>query len=69
MTSQGDPGKNAVAERINGIIKEEFNCRAFLTFEPAKASLARTIQAYNNLRPHASCDYLIQARHISSKVR
>lgn len=58
MTSQGDPGENAVAERINGILKEEFNCRAFLTFDLAKAAITQTIQAYNQLRPHASCDYL-----------
>ena len=58
MTSQGDPGENAIAERINRTIKEEFNCRAFLTFEQARAAIAKSIQAYNNCRPHASCDYL-----------
>ncbi|GEO07493.1 integrase [Adhaeribacter aerolatus] len=58
MTNQGDPGENAIAERINRTIKEEFNCRAFLTFEQARAAIARSIQAYNTLRPHASCDYL-----------
>jgi putative transposase len=58
MTSQGDPGENAIAERINRTIKEEFNCRAFLTFEQARAAIARSIQAYNTFRPHASCDYL-----------
>ncbi len=58
MTQQGDPGENAIAERVNRTIKEEFNCRAFFTFEQAKVNLAKTIQAYNNLRPHASCDYL-----------
>jgi putative transposase len=57
-TSQGDPGENAIADRINRTIKEEFNCWAFLTFEQAKAAIAKSIQAYNNLRPHASCDYL-----------
>jgi putative transposase len=58
MTSQADPGENAIAERINRTIKEEFNCRAFLSFEQARAAIAKSIQAYNNLRPHASCDYL-----------
>ncbi|GEO05529.1 integrase [Adhaeribacter aerolatus] len=58
MTSQGDPGENAIAERINRTIKEEFHCRAFLTFELARAAIAKSIQAYNNLRPPASCDYL-----------
>ena len=58
MTNQGDPGKNAIAERINRTIKKEFHCRAFLTFEQASAAIAKSIQAYNTLRPHASCDYL-----------
>jgi len=39
MTNQGDPGENAIAERVNRTIKEEFNCQAFLTFEQAKATI------------------------------
>jgi transposase InsO family protein len=62
MTEQGDPGENAVAERVNGIIKEEFNCRAFITFDLAQAAIAKAIQAYNQLRPHASCDFLTPAQ-------
>ena len=58
MTQQGDPGENAIAERINGILKEEFNCRAFISFDLAKAAITKSILAYNQLRPHASCDYL-----------
>jgi len=58
MTNQGDPGENAVAERISGILKEEFNCRDFLSFDLAKAAITKSIQAYNQLRPPASCDYL-----------
>ena len=58
MTSQGDPGENVLAERINRTIKEEFNCRAFLSFDLAKAAITKSILAYNQLRPHASCDYL-----------
>jgi putative transposase len=62
MTSQGDPGENAVAERVNGIIKEEFKCRAFLSFDQARSALTKAIQAYNLLRPHSSCDYLTPAQ-------
>lgn len=58
MSNQGDPGENAVAERINGILKEEFNCRAFISFDLAKVAIIKSIQAYNQLRPHASCNYL-----------
>ncbi len=58
MTSQGDPGENAVAERINGILKGEFNCWAFICFDLAKSAITQSILAYNQLRPHASCNYL-----------
>ncbi|WP_233219334.1 IS3 family transposase [Adhaeribacter arboris] len=58
MTNQGDPGENAIAERINGILKDEFNCRAFISFDLAKAAITKSILAYNQLRPPASCDYL-----------
>ncbi|MDB5263415.1 MAG: family transposase [Adhaeribacter sp.] len=57
ITSRGDPGENAIAERINRTIKKEFNCRTFLTFEQAKTANAKSIQAYNNLCAQASCDY------------
>ncbi|QMU29753.1 integrase core domain-containing protein [Adhaeribacter radiodurans] len=61
-TSQGDPGENALAERINRTIKEEFNCPAFLSFDLAKAAITQAILSYNQLRPHASCDYLTPAQ-------
>ena len=62
MTQQGDPGENAIAERINGILKEEFNCRAFISYDLAKSAITKSILAYNQLRPHASCDYLTPAQ-------
>ncbi len=58
MTQQRDPGENAIAERINRTIREEFNCRTFLTFDLAKSAITKSIHAYNQFRPHASCDYL-----------
>ena len=62
MTNLGDPGENALAERINRTIKDEFNCRGFLSFDLAKAAITKSILAYNQLRPHASCDYLTPAQ-------
>ncbi|PSR52009.1 hypothetical protein AHMF7605_29330 [Adhaeribacter arboris] len=56
------PGENAIAERINGILKDEFNCRAFISFDLAKAAITKSILAYNQLRPPASCDYLTPAQ-------
>lgn len=59
MTENGDPYENALAERINGIIKTEFNLySSSLGFEQTKQQIEKNIKAYNELRPHASCDYL-----------
>ena len=59
MTQNGDPYENAIAERVNGILKEEFYLHnSSLGFGQTKEKIARSIQAYNSERPHASCDYL-----------
>ncbi len=59
MTEQGDPYENAIAERINGILKTEFNLdKAFRNFEEAKQAVDSAIQVYNEQRPHSSCNYL-----------
>lgn len=65
MTEKGDPYENAIAERANGILKEEFGLDVeFQTFEHARASVDRAVHTYNTLRPHASCNYLTpQAAH------
>jgi transposase InsO family protein len=62
MTHDGDPGENAIAERVNGTIKNEFYCRGFLSFPLAQEAIERAIHNYNHLRPHASCDYLTPAK-------
>lgn len=59
MTENGDPYENALAERMNGIIKTEFNLySSLLGFEQTKNKISKSIKSYNELRPHASCDYL-----------
>jgi len=59
MTEKGDPLENAIAERVNGILKGEFALdKGFSNFEKAKATVEDAINAYNKLRPHASCNYL-----------
>lgn len=59
MTKNGDPYENAIAERVNGILKTEFDLeRSMGTFEQLKTKLDKVINAYNTLRPHASCNYL-----------
>ena len=59
MTEKGDPYENAIAERVNGILKSELELdRDFDSFDVAKAVVDRAIGIYNYQRPHASCNYL-----------
>ena len=59
MAEKGNPYENAVAERVNGILKEEFLlCENFKTKQQAFKSVKEAIETYNNLRPHMSIDYM-----------
>lgn len=59
MTNNGDPYENAIAERVNGILKQEFNLYSSQqSFEATCTWVEKSINAYNQLRPHGSCDYL-----------
>lgn len=58
MTENGDPLENAVAERINGILKDELLRDGYPCFEVAQKEVAKAISIYNSLRPHSSCDML-----------
>ncbi len=55
MTQSGDPLDNAIAERVNGIMKDEY---LFLrhpeNLEQAKNVLEECVRLYNNERPHNS---------------
>lgn len=54
MTQTGDPLDNAVAERINGILKQEYIYPYLETGVPIKDILNQSLEAYNNDRPHRS---------------
>lgn len=72
MTNNGDPYENAIAERLNGIIKSEFSLYSSqFGFEETSYKVEKSIAAYNNLRPHASCNYLTpdQAHQISGPLK
>lgn len=59
MTENGDPKENAIAERLNGIIKEEYlNRYKPKSFNQAKFILDRSVSLYNNERPHLSINLL-----------
>lgn len=59
MTANGDPYENAVAERVNGILKDEFYLEEnFLNHKQAYEHLRESIEIYNTQRPHLSCQML-----------
>ena len=59
MTENGDPLENAIAERVNGILKTEWIYDAhFGSFAEAKTYVKRIIGLYNSERPHQSISYL-----------
>jgi transposase InsO family protein len=59
MSARGNPYENATAERVNGILKYEFYFdRCFSNLVEVQLVVNDTVRVYNNLRPHASCDYL-----------
>jgi len=63
MTQNGDPYENAMAERVNGILKVEFDLyRRFETHEQAQQAVDQAVKTYNEVRPHASCDFLTPAQ-------
>lgn len=58
MTQENHCYENAQAERINGILKEEYNLGAtFRTKAQARAALAEAVALYNTLRPHTRLGY------------
>lgn len=55
MTENGDPRENSVAERINGIIKNEYlETYKIDNLKDAKKLLKAVVELYNNERPHMS---------------
>jgi transposase InsO family protein len=58
MTQSGDPLENAIAERVNGILKDELLEKVYLNYEQAKQAIATAISIYNYQRPHSSIDML-----------
>jgi len=59
MTESYDPYSNAVAERVNGILKQEFMLEDYRVKLPVMKELVKnSIEIYNAKRPHWSCEML-----------
>ncbi len=54
--------ENAMAERVNGILKQEYELdRKFLTKAQAKKAFEQAVWLYNHRRPHLKLDYRFPA--------
>ena len=72
MSAKGDPYQNAIAERINGILKTEFNLQqTFNNLEQAVESVTVAVEKYNSLRPPSSLHYLTpnQAHQLTGIIK
>ena len=58
MTQSGNPRDNAIAERVNGILKMEFLDRKFDNVNQAYKAVKSAIEIYNTVRIHSSLNML-----------
>lgn len=74
MTENGDPLENAIAERLNGIIKGEYLVDYHInSLTEAKRILEAVVDLYNEERPHSSVSNLtpseVHQREMSQEIR
>lgn len=71
MTQSGSPYDNAIAERINGILKMECGLeQTFMSFQAAEQKVLEAVTKYNLRRPHFSCELKTpQYRHATSREK
>ena len=56
MTESYDPYANAIAERVNGILKQEFLLEEYgVDMKTMKSLVKDAVRIYNTQRPHWSC--------------
>ena len=58
MTQNGNPRDNAIAERVNGILKDELLKAVYPDMGAARDAVKAAVPVYNCLRPHASLDMM-----------
>jgi putative transposase len=58
MTQSGNPRDNAIAERVNGILKQELLEEVYPNIKQAQRSAIIAIDTYNRVRPHSSVDMM-----------
>jgi len=58
MTQSGNPKDNAIAERVNGILKQELLAEVYPDIKGARLAVATAVDTYNRIRPHSSVDMM-----------
>lgn len=67
MTNNGDPYENAVAERVNGILKQEFIIDSYhADLDIMRKIVKEAIEIYNDQRPHHS-NYMLTPRQMHNQ--
>lgn len=71
MTESYDPYANAVAERVNGILKDEFMLEEYRAdMKTMKKLIKESVEIYNTMRPHYSCFMLTpEQMHQQSEIK
>jgi len=71
MTESYDPYQNAIAERINGILKQEFLFGITVAnMQLMNLLIQESVDIYNNERPHLSCAMKTPKQmHKQSKIK
>jgi putative transposase len=71
MTQNSDPRENAIAERVNGILKQEFLNTTYTNYAEARNEVENAIHLYNYERLHSSVDMLtpFQAHTMTGELK
>jgi len=63
MTQSGNPRENAIAERVNGILKTEWmHDKKPVSWKETVAFVSKVVDLYNHQRPHQSISYMTPAQ-------
>jgi putative transposase len=63
MTEQNHCAENSTAERLNGILKQEYGLgRTFLSRQQVRRAVDEAVWLYNHRRPHMTLDYQYPAK-------
>jgi len=63
MTERNHCAENALAERMNGILKSEYSVgREFKSKQDARRAVDQAVHLYNTRRPHTALDYRVPAQ-------